>query len=150
MTLDLTNPVLILSFLPSTYHILRLPRSLPVPPPLLALLSTPPTPTSFLSLTLTPTETSLILPSAAFHALDLTSPASPETASEGPWAILRVRGPMELHLTGIMHALLGPLKDAGVAIFASSTYDTDYVLVREEVRGRAVEALRGAGWVVEE
>jgi len=45
-------------------------------------------------------------------------------------------------------ALAVPLAAAGVAIFAISTYDTDYVLVRDKAVSAAVEALRGAGHTV--
>lgn len=151
MSLDLSDPSLALSFLPSTYHVLRLPRTTPLPSEITSLLSKPATSSSFFSLTLTPTETSVILPSAAFANLpaDVVSPHSPipGTDEEGPWALLKVAGPMQLHLTGILHAFVGPLKDAGVAIFASSTYDTDYVLVHAADQEKAELALRRAGWV---
>lgn len=45
----------------------------------------------------------------------------------------------------MLASVVGPLKDAGVSVFVSSTYDTDYVLVKGEALGRAVEALRVAG-----
>lgn len=146
MSLDLSDPSLALSFEPSTYHVLRLARtSSPLPAPVLALLSVPPSPSSFTSITLTPSEVSIILPSAAFALFppELTASAP----AEGPWALLKVAGPMQLHLTGILHALVGPLKDAKVAIFASSTYDTDYVLVHDADRDTAEQALRAAGWL---
>ncbi|KAL8276820.1 hypothetical protein RQP46_010751 [Phenoliferia psychrophenolica] len=149
--LDLTEPTLALSFLPTPHTVLRLPRSIPLPPSILSLLSLPPTPSTFISFTLTSSEISLILPTALFHSLPTpltaSSPLASETQSEGPWSILKVKGPMQLHLTGILHALVGPLKEEGVAIFASSTYDTDYVLVHEVDRDKAEQALRKAGWV---
>jgi hypothetical protein len=42
-------------------------------------------------------------------------------------------------------SLAGPLAKAGVSIFAISTFDTDYILVKEENIERATEALRRAG-----
>jgi hypothetical protein len=56
-----------------------------------------------------------------------------------------VRGPLDFALTGVVASLAAPLADAGVSIFAISTYDTDYILVRSAIVDRAVEALRGAG-----
>lgn len=50
-------------------------------------------------------------------------------------------------MTGVMQAIATPLKEAKVAIFAISTWNTDYVLVHEEDRDKAVEALKQAGWV---
>ncbi len=56
----------------------------------------------------------------------------------------------ELHMTGIMARLSAPLKEASVAIFATSTWDTDYLMVHEEDKEKAVQALKGAGWVFDE
>jgi hypothetical protein len=72
--------------------------------------------------------------------------AAPEgVRREGPWRALKVAGPLDFALTGVLSAIAAPLADAGVSIFAVSTYDTDYVLVREERVGDAVAALRAAG-----
>lgn len=64
------------------------------------------------------------------------------------WRALKVAGPLDFSLTGILVRIAGPLADAGISIFSVSTYDTDYVLVPEEDLGRAVEGLRAAGLVV--
>lgn len=65
--------------------------------------------------------------------------------AERGWRALVVAGTLDLALTGVLASLAVPLARAGVAIFAIATYDTDYVLVRSERLGDAVEALRGAG-----
>ncbi|BDP41694.1 ACT domain-containing protein [Deinococcus aetherius] len=67
---------------------------------------------------------------------------------EGGWAALRLHGPFPFHLTGILAAVLNPLRDAGVGIFALSTFDTDYVLVKAGRLSDAVSALRAAGHAV--
>jgi hypothetical protein len=90
----------------------------------------------FVSVTRTPTELSVV---CAFDAV----PAG--VVSEGPWRMLAVRGPLDFALTGVMASIAAPLADAGVSLFAVSTYDTDYVLVRAGDLDRAVAALRGAG-----
>jgi hypothetical protein len=59
--------------------------------------------------------------------------------------MLQVAGPLEFSMTGVLAAIAAPLADAGVSIFAISTYDTDYVLVKEEMLAKAVGALRAAG-----
>jgi hypothetical protein len=64
---------------------------------------------------------------------------------ESPFALFRVEGTLPLGLTGILSSLLDPLRDAGIPIFALSTFDTDYVLVRSGDRDRAQQALIGAG-----
>jgi hypothetical protein len=61
------------------------------------------------------------------------------------WRCLKVRGPLDFSLTGILASLATPLADAGVPIFAISTFDTDYVLVFESDLDRAIAALEAAG-----
>lgn len=64
---------------------------------------------------------------------------------EGGWRILKVEGPLDFGLTGVLLSMARPLAEAGVAIFALSTYDTDYVLVKEEKLDGAIAALEAAG-----
>jgi hypothetical protein len=65
--------------------------------------------------------------------------------AERGWRALAVEGPLDFALTGVLAALAVPLAQAGVSIFAVSTYDTDYVLVPSDRLGDAVAALRAAG-----
>jgi hypothetical protein len=62
-----------------------------------------------------------------------------------PWRCLRVDGPVDLALTGILASLVTPLADARVNIFAFSTHDTDYVLVPAVRLAEALAALTAAG-----
>ena len=64
------------------------------------------------------------------------------------WRGLKVAGPLDFALTGVLASLAGPLAEAGVSIFAISTYDTDYLFVREEQLGTAIDALRRAGFAI--
>lgn len=91
---------------------------------------------AFVSVTRTATELSAV---CAFEAVP------PGTTCDGPWRIVSVRGPLDFALTGVMASLATPLADAGVTLFAVSTYDTDYLLVRADDLDRAVAALRAAG-----
>jgi hypothetical protein len=61
------------------------------------------------------------------------------------WRCLMVEGPLDFSLTGVLSALLAPLAKAGVSIFALSTYDTDYLLVRAAQLDLAIQALSAAG-----
>jgi hypothetical protein len=72
-----------------------------------------------------------------------------EVRAEHGWRMLRLTGPFPFELTGILAAVLAPLATAAIPIFALSTYDTDYVLVKAHDLGRAVAALRAAGHRVE-
>ena len=67
------------------------------------------------------------------------------TKCECGWRSFQVAGPLDFSLTGILAAIATPLAGAGVSIFAISTFDTDYVLVKEENLAKAVEALGAAG-----
>jgi hypothetical protein len=74
----------------------------------------------------------------------------PEDASaERGWCALEVAGPLDFSLTGVVASLVSPLADAAVPIFVLSTFDTDYLLVREPDLPRAAEALRGAGHTID-
>ena len=48
------------------------------------------------------------------------------------WKCIKVAGPLELNLIGIIHDLTRPLKEAGISVFAISTYDTDYLLMPQD------------------
>ena len=68
---------------------------------------------------------------------------------EQNWRAMKVQGPLDFSLTGILAALAAPLASAGIAIFALSTYDTDYILVKEEMLQQAVTVLRQHGHLFE-
>jgi hypothetical protein len=68
-----------------------------------------------------------------------------EVKSDRGWRCFKVEGPLDLSLTGVLSSLLSPLAEAKVNILAVSTYETDYLLVKDEKLGRAIEVLRGAG-----
>ena len=61
------------------------------------------------------------------------------------WRCLKVQGPLDLSETGILSSLTLPLARSGISIFSLSTYDTDYLLVREGDLLKAVETLVSDG-----
>ncbi len=78
----------------------------------------------------------------------------PDGALEGiqssrGWRCLRVEGPLDFALVGMLASLASPLAAAGISIFAVSTYDTDYLLVREGDVPAALQALHGTGHIVQ-
>lgn len=91
---------------------------------------------TFVSMIRTAHELSLVVPSAAVPS---------HAKAERGWRAMHVEGTLDFSLTGILAALTAPLAEAGIPVYALSTYDTDYILVREEHLPRAIEALRGAG-----
>ena len=62
---------------------------------------------------------------------------------------VRVAGTLAPDLVGVLASLANPLADARVPILALGTHDTDYVLVRADDLGPALESLRAAGHRVE-
>ena len=72
----------------------------------------------------------------------------PENYSEleRGWSMFRVAGMLDFSLTGILSRLSGVLAEAGVGIFAVSTYNTDYILIKRENLTRATEVLCAAGY----
>jgi hypothetical protein len=87
---------------------------------------------SLSSITRTPDELSIVCPEEA---------VPPDTQAEGGWRALKVPGPIPFEQTGVLASIAGPLAQAGISIFAVSTYDTDYVLVKAEDVERALAAL---------
>jgi len=72
----------------------------------------------------------------------LTSDTPSETlAREDGWRCMRIAGQLEFSLVGILSKISGLLADAGISIFAVSTYDTDYILLKEDTLEAALYAL---------
>jgi hypothetical protein len=71
--------------------------------------------------------------------------APPEIRQDRGWRAFQVEGPLPFEATGILAAIAAPLAAAGIPIFAISTFDTDYVLVKDADARRAVGALTAAG-----
>ena len=67
---------------------------------------------------------------------------------EDGWRGFRIEGILDFSLIGILSKISGILADNGIGIFAVSTYNTDYILVKEENFKRALEALESAGYKV--
>ena len=72
----------------------------------------------------------------------------PDVLAERGWRVFQVQGPLDFSMVGVLAAIAAPLARAGVSIFVLSTYETDYVLIRENALDRAVEALTQAGFLV--
>jgi hypothetical protein len=95
--------------------------------------------TGFVSITRTADELSVVCPGEA---------VPPSVRAEHGFRVLKIDGPLDFSLTGILVAVAGPLADAGISIFAVSTYDTDYVLVKAHDLKQAVAVLQAAGHAV--
>jgi hypothetical protein len=121
-----------LDLLPEEYAVCRLPAGSALP----GSLSSGPDDKSVISVTWAPDELSVICPADRV----------PEGATvEASWRCLRVVGPLDLALTGVLASLIGPLADARVNIVAFSTYDTDYLLIPQVRLSEAVDTLIAVG-----
>ena len=101
------------------------------------------------------------LPQGGFYSLTRTgdeisivceTALAPEkaTAREDGWRALKVCGPLDFALVGILAHIASALAEASVPLFALSTYDTDYVLVKDDKLADALHALQHAGCSIEE
>jgi len=119
---------LTLSLLPDNYSICRLGPEADIPSWALA--------GDFFSITRTEEELSLV--------------CSQEVVPDGiqcekGWRCIMVGGPLDFSLTGILTSLTIPLAQAGISVLAISTFDTDYLLVKEAQVDRAVQKLLQSG-----
>ncbi len=71
------------------------------------------------------------------------------TEREDGWKAFRVKGQLDFSLTGILAKIAGVLAAREISIFAVSTYNTDYVLVKAGQFGAALEALSDAGYRID-
>lgn len=91
----------------------------------------------FCSISKTEDELSIVCSSSLLLGSDI---------SETGWSCIKVLGPLDFSLTGILADISAVLAKAEVSIFAISTFDTDYVLVKSEKLPVAKEALQKAGY----
>ena len=69
--------------------------------------------------------------------------------TDGGWRCFKFQGPFAFDQTGILSSVLQPLAQADVGIFAVSTFNTDYLLVKAENLERTVKALETAGHIIQ-
>ncbi len=122
-----------LSLLPEEFAICRLPGTASLPSWALG--------HDFFAIVRTPEELSLVCPAWAVPA---------NTRAVRGWRGLKVHGPLDFDQIGVLAALSGILAQARVSVFALSTYDTDYLFLRQRDVARAIAALRAAGHRVHE
>ncbi len=119
---------LALTILPETFAICRLDPAAPIPSWV--------TTRDFVSITRTSDELSIVCAQRDVPA---------DIRCERGWRALKVEDKLDFALTGIIASLAAPLADAGISIFAISTFDTDYLLVKETNLPRSVQVLSAAG-----
>ena len=123
---------IVLSILEETYIIHKLDQSTNLPEELIEC--------EFYSLSNSQEELSLVCPEQMLIQSENSSPN---------WKCLKVAGPLDLKLTGILAGLSDTLAKAKISIFAVSTFETDYVLIQKQVLETAKSALKSAGYKFE-
>ena len=68
-------------------------------------------------------------------------------SSETDWSCIKVLGPLDFSLTGILADISAVLAKAEISIFAISTFDTDYILVKSEKLPETKRALQNDGYI---
>jgi uncharacterized protein len=126
-----TTP-LTLSILSERLAICRLPATAPIPAWATA--------ESFFTVTRTADELSIV-------CREQYVPTGIE-ATRG-WRVLKLHGPFDFEQVGVLLRVAKPLAAAGISILPIATYETDYVLVKEDGLETAVAVLQQAGHIVQ-
>ena len=90
----------------------------------------------FVSITRTVDELSVVCPESA---------APGDLPTERGWAVLKLHGPFPFAQVGVLSSFAAPLASARISLFAISTFDTDYILVKSGDLPAACRALTAAG-----
>lgn len=90
----------------------------------------------FVSITCTAEELSIVCPQRDVPA---------DVRAERGWRALRVAGTLDFSLVGVLARLTATLAEVGISLFVISTYDTDYLLVKESDLAAAEAALEAGG-----
>ncbi|WP_058991748.1 ACT domain-containing protein [Sarcina ventriculi] len=67
---------------------------------------------------------------------------------ETDWRILKIEGPLNFSLIGILSKISTLMANNNISIFAISTYDTDYILIKENKIKKAINTLMTNGYKV--
>ena len=127
----LEQPNLVLTVLEETFSIHRLAPDASLPETI--------SECDFYSLSKTADELSLVCPEhlavkSEKHSLD--------------WKCLKVAGPLDFKLTGILAGITDVLAKERISVFAISTFDTDYILIKKQNLTNAVSELERAGYQI--
>ena len=66
------------------------------------------------------------------------------------WKCFRIQGILDFSLIGILSKIAEILADNGISIFANSTYNTDYILIKKEYYQKALDILKHSGYEIVE
>ena len=130
-----------LRWLPGTFAVCRLPPSATLNPALFASGSS----SDFVGVIKTKAELSILAPSEACSGGWVEEAGG---KADGGWVGLEVQGPMAFDMVGVMAQLASTLAAADVSLLAQSSFDTDYIFVKEGGKPAAHKALVDSGCLV--
>ncbi|SDS92653.1 hypothetical protein SAMN05444162_2622 [Paenibacillaceae bacterium GAS479] len=119
-----------LALMDSTFAIVKLPSNAEVP--------SWADQGEFYSITRTSEELSIVCSTSVI-------PNNTEGEIEQDWKCIKVEGVLDFGLTGILASLANPLAEQEISIFAISTFNTDYLLIKQHSIDKAKAALEKAG-----
>lgn len=131
MVVIMQNPILTMSLLKNKFGVCRFDPSILIPDWAQK--------GDFFSITRTSDELSVVC---------LQDNIPSDIQCEMDWRILKVEGPLDFSLTGILASISKILAQNEISIFAVSTYDTDYILVKEKDLDAAIRSLRNQNYIV--
>ncbi len=117
--------------LPQTFSVYRFDPAQPIPEEVFA--------APFFTITKTAEELSVVVP----ESVQLNS-----QQCEPGWSALMVQGPLDFELVGVLASIAGVLAGEGISLFAVSTYDTDYVLVKNAHLAQTTVVLHENGYSI--
>ena len=127
----LEKPNLVLTVLEETFNIHRLASDSSLPEAI--------SECDFYSLSKTDDELSLVCP----------RPLAVKSEKHSPdWKCLKVAGPLDFKLTGILVGITDVMAKERISVFAISTFDTDYILIKKQNLTNALSALERAGYQI--
>jgi len=80
---------------------------------------------------------------------EINATPSDVISSEPGWKALKITDSLDFNLVGVIARISGILAKAGISIFVVSTYNTDYVLIKNENFERGTQALSNSGYIIE-
>jgi len=75
-----------------------------------------------------------------------TDQISDWSASSNDWRLFKIEGPLDFSLIGVIADISAILKEVKISIFIISTYDTDYILVKENDLNISIASLKKCGY----
>jgi len=121
------NPM-VLSVIRDTFAVCRIDAFKDIPDSVLG--------SSFFSVTRTADELSIICPEKNIPQ---------ESMAETSWRCLKIHGPLDFTTTGIISSLTTTLAQENISVFVFSTYDTDYIMIKDHDLNRAIDTLTKGG-----